>query len=63
MEEEVAAAVRQRNKMKAELNKKQKVLNATAKKWQMTLMEQSFRTWAKTVVEEGNNVLFYCNIF
>ena len=50
LEEEVAAAVRQRNKMKAELNKKQKVLNATAKKWQMTLMEQSFRTWAKTVV-------------
>ena len=50
LEEEVAAAVRQRNKMKDELNKKQKVLNATAKKWQMTLMEQSFRTWAKTVV-------------
>jgi hypothetical protein len=49
LEEEVAAAVRQRNKMKEELNKKQKVLNATAKKWQMTLIEQTFRTWAKTV--------------
>ena len=50
LEEEVASAVRQRNKMKQELNKKQKVLNATAKKWQMTLLEQSFRTWANTVV-------------
>ena len=62
LEEEVASAVRQRNKMKEELNKKQKVLNATAKKWQMTLLEQSFRTWAKTVVarmQQGKVLLQY----
>ena len=49
LEDEVAKATRQRNRMKEELNKKQKVLDATAQRWQKTLVEQCFRTWLKTL--------------
>lgn len=49
LEEDLAIAVRQRNRMKEELNKKQKVLDATAVRWQKTLLKQSYNTWVKII--------------